>query len=121
MNMRKKVEQFVEIAERTGLGNASINISIKELKEVLQHSKAAPNFYDLRTRLAEVERNAAFMNPESIRALVGFVFDNLDRVETPRTFEQDWQPYVDAGYQYGPDALEAVKLGWTIAMMRKPT
>lgn len=31
------------------------------------------------------------------------------------TFEQAWKIYTDAGYQYGKDALEQVRLGWNIA------
>lgn len=49
--------------------------------------------------------------------------DAMQRVRRPmhRTFEQAWQPYIDAGYLYGCDALENVEFGWNIAMgLTKP-
>ena len=53
-------------------------------------------------------------------------YTNMHKIEfssggpTPETFEQVWARYEAAGYVYGRDALELVKLGFEIARGKQP-
>lgn len=52
------------------------------------------------------------LSPDKVKTIL-----NLP-MEEDRDFMAAWEKMKEAGYQYGPDALENVHLGWVMAMSR---
>lgn len=46
---------------------------------------------------------------------VPMIVTSVELVNRPLTFDEAWAAMIAKGYQYGPDALEQVRLGWELA------